>query len=106
MLVTSVNRPETPEDTIEMLAVDGDRAFIVATPRLPFKRNGSGDVTTALFAGHYSETKDASIALARTASSVFDLLQTTFEAGTEELQLIESQEFFAHPRLQFEVTKI
>lgn len=106
VLVTSVQRPETEEGSIEMIAADGDDVYIVKTPHLPFKRNGSGDVTTALFAGHYTETKDASVALARTASSVFDLLQTTFEAGTEELQLIESQEFFAHPRLQFEVTNI
>ncbi|GJN41974.1 pyridoxal kinase PdxY [Corynebacterium ammoniagenes] len=106
VLVTSVQRPETEEGSIEMIAADGDDAYIVKTPHLPFKRNGSGDVTTALFAGHYTETRDASVALARTASSVFDLLQKTFEAGTEELQLVQSQDYFANPRLQYEVTKL
>ncbi|MDO5031040.1 pyridoxal kinase PdxY [Corynebacterium sp.] len=106
VLVTSVKRPETPEDTVEMLAVDGERAYIVATPFLPFKRNGSGDVTAALFTGHYVETHDAKLALKRTASSVFDLLNVTFEAESEELQLVESQEYFAHPRLQFHVEEL
>ena len=68
VLVTSVKRPETPEDQIEMLAVDGDRAFLVSTPLLPFKRNGSGDVTAALFTGHYTETSDVKESLRRTAS--------------------------------------
>lgn len=106
VLVTSVKRPETPEETIEMLAVDGDRAFIVATPFLPFKRNGSGDVTAALFTGHYVETHDAKLALKRTASSVYDLLHNTYEADSQELQLIESQDVFAKPQMQFHVEEL
>lgn len=106
VLVTSVQRPETGEDEIEMLAVDGERAFLVSTPKLPFKRNGSGDVTASLFTGHYVETHDAKEALKRTASSVFDLLQNTYEADSQELLLIESQEVFAHPQLQFQVTEL
>lgn len=108
VLVTSVNRPETPpEDSIEMLAVDGDRAFIVATPpRLPFKRNGSGDVTAALFTGHYAKTRDAKAALKATASSVWDLLNVTYEAESDELCLIAAQDYFEHPQLQFSVTDV
>ncbi|OFP24525.1 pyridoxal kinase [Corynebacterium sp. HMSC066C02] len=106
VLVTSVQRPETSEDEIEMLAVDGERAFLVATPKLPFKRNGSGDVTASLFTGHYVETHDAKEALKRTASSVFDLLQNTYEADSQELLLIESQDTFAHPQLQFQVEEL
>ena len=106
VLVTSVQRPETGEDEIEMLAVDGERAFLVTTPKLPFKRNGSGDVTASLFTGHYVETHDAKEALKRTASSVFDLLQNTYEADSQELLLIESQDAFAHPQLQFQVEEL
>lgn len=106
VLVTSVQRPDTKEDEIEMLAVDGERAFLVATPKLPVKRNGSGDVTAALFTGHYTETSDAKEALKRTASSVYDLLHTTYEADAQELQLIEAQDVFANPRLQFHVEEL
>ncbi|MEI2268244.1 MULTISPECIES: pyridoxal kinase PdxY [unclassified Microbacterium] len=106
VLVTSVERPERPEGTIEMLAVTDDGAWIVRTPHIPMKANGSGDVTAALFTAHFRESGNAADALARTTSSVFDLLQNTYDAGTRELQLVESQEAYAHPRMQFEVTQV
>lgn len=106
ILVTSVERPDRPEGTIEMLAVTDDGAWIVQTPLLPMKANGSGDVTAALFSAHYTATSDAAAALERTASSVYDLLRLTHESGRRELQLIEAQEFYAHPRLQFAATRV
>jgi pyridoxine kinase len=106
VLVTSVLRPDRPEDTIEMLAVQGDGAWIVRTPHLPLKANGSGDVTAALFTAHLLATDDPGLALGRTVSSVFDLLQTTLDSGRRELQLVQSQEAIAHPRMQFEVTRL
>ncbi len=106
VLVTSVERPDREPDTIEMMVVDDAGAWIVQTPLIPMKANGSGDVTAALFAAHYRRTGDAADALARTASSVFDLLSNTFEAGSRELRLVESQEAYAHPRLQFSVRQV
>lgn len=106
VLVTSVERPDRPADTIEMLAVDGSGAWIVQTPRLPMKANGSGDVTAALFTAHYVRDRDAESALRKTVSSVYDLLARTLESGERELQLVESQEFYAHPREQFAVTRV
>ena len=103
VLVTSVKRPETPEDVVEMIAVDDNGKWIVRTPRLPFKRNGSGDVTAALFTGHYLRGRDAKDSLAKTASSVYDLLRVTLEADSPELKLVEAQDFYANPQLQFEV---
>jgi pyridoxine kinase len=101
VLVTSVERPDREEGTIEMLAVTDEGAWIVQTPLLPMKANGSGDVTAALFTAHYLRSRDAADALARTASSVFDLLSLTLDSGKRELQLIEAQEFYANPRMQF-----
>ena len=106
VLVTSVERPDAPDDTIEMMAVTDDGAWIVQTPRLPMKANGSGDVTAALFTAHLLETGDPAVALARTASSVFDLLATTLASGERELQLVQSQATIAEPRLQFEVSRL
>lgn len=106
VLVTSVERPDRPEGTIEMLAVDDAGAWIVQTPHIPMKANGSGDVTAALFTAHYRRTRNLGDALARTTSSVFDLLQRTHDSGERELQLVESQEFYAHPRMQFEARQV
>ncbi|MEX0151604.1 pyridoxal kinase PdxY [Microbacterium sp. LMI1-1-1.1] len=106
VLVTSVERPDREADTIEMMVVADAGAWIVQTPLIPMKANGSGDVTAALFTAHLQRTGDPADALARTASSVFDLLSNTYEAGSRELRLIESQEAYAHPRLQFPVRQV
>ncbi|TCC02939.1 pyridoxal kinase PdxY [Kribbella soli] len=101
VLVTSVERPDREDGTIEMLAVDDSGAWLVQTPYIPMKANGSGDVTAALFTAHYRRTGDLAEALARTTSSVFDLLTRTHESGERELQLVESQDAYANPSMQF-----
>ena len=106
VLVTSVAHAGQPTDTIEMVAVDADGAWSVRTPRLAMHANGSGDVTAALFSAQLVETGDAATALARTASSVFDLLVNTLDAGGGELRLVESQASYAEPRMQFEVHRL
>lgn len=106
VLVTSVLRPDRPEGTIEMLAVTPDGAWIVQTPQLPFKANGSGDVTAALFSAQLRGSGDAASALGRTAASVFELLENTLNSGERELQLIESQEAYVSPKHTFEVSQV
>lgn len=106
VLVTSVLRPDRPEGTIEMLAVTPDGAWIVQTPQLPFKANGSGDVTAALFSAQLRGSGDAASTLGRTAASVFELLENTLNSGERELQLIESQEAYVSPKHLFEVTQV
>ena len=106
ILVTSVLRPDRPEGTIEVLACHEDEAWIVRTPHLPLKANGSGDVTAALFTSHWLRSRDLQQALGATVSAVFDLLQLTLDSGRRELQLVQAQEAYAHPRMQFEVTRV
>jgi pyridoxine kinase len=106
VLVTSVERPDREEGTLEMLVVDDDGAWIVATPQLPLKANGSGDVTAALFTAHYRATGSAAEALARTVSSVFGLLEQTLASGERELQLVEAQQHYAHPCMEFEPRQV
>ncbi|PRI11731.1 pyridoxal kinase PdxY [Leucobacter massiliensis] len=106
VLVTSLERPDRAEGTIEMLAATGEGAWIVSTPLLPFKVNGSGDVTAALFTAHFRRSGDAADALARTTASVFALLERTYAAGARELRLVEAQEAYAHPDLRFEARQV
>ncbi len=106
VLVTSVLRPDRPEHTIEMLAVTPEGAWIVQTPLLAFKANGSGDVTAALFSSHLRGSGDAADALGRTAASVYELLENTLNSGRRELQLIESQEAYVAPKHAFEVQRV
>lgn len=106
VLVTSVLRPDRPDGTIEMLAVTDKGAWVVQTPHLPFKANGSGDVTAALFASQLRATGDPALALGRTAASVFELLENTLQSGQRELQLIESQDAYVNPRHRFAVEQL
>ncbi len=106
VLVTSVLRPDRPEDTIEMLAVTGDGAWIVRTPRLPIKANGSGDLTAALFTAHLRTTGSPAEALGLTASSVVGVLQATIDSGERELQIVLGQDAIASPADEFEVEQV
>lgn len=106
VLVTSVDRDDTPDDQIEMITVTADGAWSVTTPRLPMKANGSGDITAALFTAHLHTTASPAEALARTTGSVFAVLEETLASGRRELQIIAAQEAIAHPPERFEVQQV
>jgi pyridoxine kinase len=104
VLVTSM--AAVPEGEIGMLAVTGDGAWLVTTPLLPMKANGSGDITAALFTAHLHATGSPAEALARTASSVFAVLTATLESGERELRLVAAQDAIASPAGEFEVRRV
>lgn len=110
VLVTSVFRPDAAPGTIEMLAADANGAWLVTTPHLPFKANGSGDVTAALFTAHYSQhfgaMGSAKLALERTKASMFELLDLTHRSGQRELQLVQAQESYVHPTVHFAAQQV
>ena len=106
VLVTSVERADRTEGTIEMLAVNDEGAWLVTTPRLPIKANGSGDLTAALFTAHLHTTHSAERALALTASAVFGVLDATVRSGERELRLVEAQATIADPPCEFDVVRI
>ena len=103
ILVTSV---ETGDDTIGLMAVDGDGAWLVETPLLPMKANGSGDITAALFTAHLHETGSARVAVERTVSSVFAVLKETLDSGERELRLLAAQDAIASPGADFEARRV
>lgn len=106
VLVTSVLRAEADPGRIEMLVVDPSGAWLVATPRLPGKFGGTGDVTAALFTAHLLSTGDPAVSLGRTVSSVFDLIELTIASGDRELRIVQSQERYVSPRAQFAVERV
>jgi pyridoxine kinase len=106
VLVTSVLAEETPEDRLDMVAVSGDGAWLVRTPRLPINPPGAGDLTTAVFLANLLDGHDLPTALARTTSSVFAVMEATLEAGTREMRIIAAQDALATPAMQFEVSPL
>jgi len=106
VLVTSFLPPDARDDTIAMLAVTPDGAWQVATPRLPMKANGSGDLTAALFTAHLRSTGSPVDALARTASSVHAVLRETLDSGERELRIVAAQDAIAAPACEFGVERV
>jgi pyridoxine kinase len=106
VLVTSVITDETPEDSLDMVAVSGEGAFVVRTPRLPINPPGAGDLTSAVFLANVLGRHDLPTALARTTSSVFAVMAATAEADSREMRIVAAQHELAHPAMQFEVSRL
>jgi pyridoxine kinase len=101
VLVTSVLTDETPEGSVDVVALDGDGAWLCRTPLLPIAPNGCGDVTAAVFLAHLLTTGSAQTALERVSATVFGILEATLEAGTREIQLVAAQDVIADPPARF-----
>jgi pyridoxine kinase len=101
VLITSVVRRDGPPDTIDMVAVDSDGAWLVSTPRLPRSFTGSGDVTAATFLVAMLRKWDLAVALAHTAAVIYGLLAVTTSLGRAELALIAAQDEMVNPSRRF-----
>lgn len=107
-LVTSLRRADAPADAIEMIAVTHDAAWRVATPLIGFDiaPNGTGDTVAALFSAHWMAGDAVPVALAKSASSIFAVLEVTRAAGERELQLVAAQDRLVAPPRTFTAEKI
>ena len=106
VLVTSVVHADAVPDTIDMIAVTADAAWLVRTPLLPQTFTGAGDVTAATFLAQILRGQALPDALATTAAVIFGVLDTTIALGREELALVAAQDEFVHPSHTFEATRL
>jgi pyridoxine kinase len=106
VLITSVVRGDGPPDTIEMLAVDGDGAWLVSTPRLVGTFTGSGDLTAAIFLATLLRSWELSRTLAHTAAVIYGVLKITKDLGRQELALIAAQDELIHPSHAFRPVRV
>lgn len=104
-LVSGAGNTENAE-TVETLAVSPSGAWLVAVPRLSSPAKGTGDLFTALFLGHYLQTRRPGQALAAAASAVFAVLAETAKAESRELALVAAQDELVRPRRRFEALRL
>jgi pyridoxine kinase len=102
VLVTSAVLDDTPEDALDMVAVSGEGAWRIRTPRLSVSPQGAGDLTTAVFLANLLDGHPLPTVLARTTSSVFAVVEATERSGEREMRIVQAQDRLAHPRLEFE----
>ena len=106
VLVTSVLHADLAPDTIEMVAVSGEGAWVVTTPLLPRTFTGAGDLTAATFLASYLRTGDVAASVAHTAAVVHGVLDVTVASGQAELQLVAAQDEIAAPSHRFEARRL
>ncbi len=106
VLTTSLRRGDAPPDTIEMLAVSGEGAWLVGTPMLALEVNGAGDATAALFLAHLLRGAAMAEALSLTASAVYTVPEETYRTGSKGMRMVAAQEGIAEPPLRFEARRI
>jgi pyridoxine kinase len=106
VLVTSVIIGETPAEVLDMVVVGDGGAWSVRTPRLPINPPGAGDLTSAVFLANVLDGHPLDVALARTTSSVFAVMEATATAGSREMRIVASQQALAEPAMQFEVNRL
>jgi pyridoxine kinase len=106
VLTTSLRRGDAESDTIEMLAVSGEGAWLVGTPMLALEVNGAGDATAALFLARLLRGETVAQALSMTASAVYAVLEETYRTGSREMRLVAAQESIIEPPLRFEARRI
>ena len=106
VLTTSLRRTDAPVDTIEMLAVSGEGAWLVGTPLLALEINGAGDATAALFLAHLLRGETVAQALSMTASAVHAVLEETHRRGSREMTLVPAQQSIVDPPRRFEARQV
>ncbi len=106
VLVTSVVTDTTDDDSLTMLAVTGEGAWQVTTPRLDRTFTGSGDLTAAMFLAHWLRTQSAADAVGATADIVYSVLKQTADSGLSELELVAAQDEIVTPTYHFDVTQV
>ena len=106
VLVTSYLGEATPEDSIDLLASDGQDLWRTRTPRLEVAVNGAGDAVAALFFVHALATRSVPEALALASASIYGLLRRTREAGAREILLVEAQDEVVTPSSRFSPERV
>lgn len=107
VVVTSF-MPDDTNKTISIFLYDNESDYIIRTDRLDLspEPNGAGDLTAALFLGHYLKTNSAADALEKMTNSVFAVFNNTLREGSREIQLVASRFEIMQVPLRFKIEKV
>jgi pyridoxine kinase len=106
VLTTSLRFTADHEESIYLLAVNRNQAYVIKTPLLPLSVNGAGDLIAALFTAFYIKHHDIKQALEESTARVFAILSDTHKQGSRELQLVHAQEALIKPEIIFAAASI
>jgi pyridoxine kinase len=101
VVLTGFIGQDTPDAALDVLAVDGAKAWRLRLPHLPQKFSGAGDVFAALFLSFWLTARDTGNALGKACSALHGVLAATAALGGDELALIEAQNLLLRPAQKF-----
>jgi pyridoxine kinase len=88
------------------LAVDGEGAWLLTTPRLHTAVHGAGDLFAALVLAHLLRGEPLPGLLSHAGSALHAVLAVTAEAGADEMLLVEAQDAFVAPPITFTAERV
>lgn len=108
VLITSFKPSEDQDSSISMFMSSKEGFRMITTPELPVDPplNGAGDLTAALFLGHYLRSKDPVEALELMSDSIFSIFERSYADRARELRLIAAQDAIAQPQRRFAAKKV
>jgi pyridoxine kinase len=107
VIVTSLATPDIPDSELGTLAVNGEGAWLVTTPRLALHPlpNGMGDVFSATLLGRLLAGQALPQALELATATLYALVGQT-EEGARDLPLVAAQEQIVAPAKRFVASQI
>ncbi|MGE8044348.1 pyridoxal kinase PdxY [Pseudomonas monteilii] len=107
VVITSLATDDIPLDRLGTLAINGEGAWLVNTPRLALHPlpNGMGDVFSATVLAHLLNQVPLAEALERTTSTLYGLVQATV-VGSRDLPLVAAQEQIVAPGFICEAVRV
>ena len=102
IIITSLATPDIPSDQLGTLAVNGQGAWLVSTPKLDLHPlpNGMGDVFAATLLGRLMDGKTLPEALELATATLYSLVKATAQ-GSRDLPLITEQAQLEVPSTRF-----
>lgn len=107
VVITSLATPDIPADQLGTLAVNGEGAWLVNTPRLALHPlpNGMGDVFSATLLARLLSGLTLPRALELATATLFGLVKATAE-GSRDLPLVAAQEQIVAPLEAYAATAV
>lgn len=92
--------PDTPAGQLETVLCEARSVTRIATPRLPIRPCGTGDLMTALLAANLARGAALETALSSAVRGTFAVLERTRDAGDHELRLLPAMSLRSGKQVQ------
>lgn len=87
VIATGCTLADTPAGQVETVLCANGLMTRIATPRLPIRPCGTGDLLSGLVAAHVAKGTNVEIALRRAVEGTYRVLERTLQAGADEMCL-------------------